>query len=68
MSCEVCAYAQVNGCWPPGPLMALRQVHCPTCHATWSKAQQSCHCARCHQTLPSLRAFDRHLVAERRAG
>ena len=67
MNCEVCAYAEVHGCWPPGPLMSLRRVHCSVCHQEWGRRSQSCHCSVCHQTFPSVGAFDAHRVAERRA-
>jgi hypothetical protein len=39
-----------------------RATHCPTCHATWTRASNTAHCPTCHRTFSSPGGFDRHLL------
>ncbi len=56
MSCDLCAFAKVNGWWGPG--LATNETHCRDCHRTFRKHHH--HCTRCHETFGGASAANRH--------
>lgn len=67
--CNVCAYAEVNGEWPPD----FKGTHCSNivgvegCHRSWTSISQS-HCTVCHRQFGSNTVGDEHRVLNRETG
>ena len=53
--CEICAYAKVHYCYPPG----FKLAHCNECHRSYTRGAQV-HCSSCHETFSRDEAELRH--------
>lgn len=58
--CDVCAYAQVHGAWPP----EHKATHCRECHRSWAGRAEA-HCVTCHEHFSSNATADLHRAGGR---